>query len=685
MSSQEWKEHVNSDGRKFYYNIVTKESTWEKPDALKTPEELQCEWTEYFNKEGKAYYYNSKTKKSQWEKPKEYIEMIDKKKSAQQQIQSQGQSIPSNQLVGNIPSGPFGVLGAPSNFPGQLPQVSQITPSIPLPAPINPNPVIPNSLISQKLSQLSEYDIKLKEIEEKKKMTALEIEKLPKEDIDKLFKDMLRKSGVTSTWKWEDCERVLYSEEVWKAVKTFSEKRNLFNEYIREFKNREREEMRLKKEKLKVKFRQMLEEDSSLTSDTKFGKIIMKFCHDERWRAIDEREREELFQDYMDDLDKRENEEKRMIKENKIKIFRKMLEDKKLPYTTKWRDIVLNFKDDQIFSSMEKIDRLKTFTDYITELEEKERQEKDEAKKFMHYRNRENFRELLIEKVNSKEITTETKWKKFVATIKDMAEYTNLLGQEGSTPNDLFDDVIIKLKENYKKNKEILKKLLKLNSIKFNHENTFEEFDERLSTFEEYSSMKDEMKQTLYNHLIKKLKDKEKHHAKIEKKILKKLENFFKRKIHFEEEVKFEDVLTKIRNHTRFSTLSDDKIKETFDNLKPLLIEIGQDNLSRDNSYDTSSESGQIKKKKNKKSKKRRRDSSEYDEISSRGKYIDKKELDEYSIGSSRKKKRKLESEEKINFESINLKKDQIAQSINEEMHKINEILSEKEDGEMSS
>ena len=79
MNATDWREHLSQDGRKFYYNLITKESTWEKPDILKSPEELQCEWTEYFNKEGKPYYYNSKTKKSQWDKPKEFIELLEKK------------------------------------------------------------------------------------------------------------------------------------------------------------------------------------------------------------------------------------------------------------------------------------------------------------------------------------------------------------------------------------------------------------------------------------------------------------------------------------------------------------------------------------------------------------------------------------------------------------------------------
>jgi pre-mRNA-processing factor 40 len=86
----------------------------------------------------------------------------------------------------------------------------------------------------------------------------------------------------------------------------------------------------LKKDKLRVKFRQMLEEEETLTAETKFSKVIMKFCQDERWRAIDEREREDLYQDFIDDLEKRETKEKPILAETKMKFFRKMLEEKKI-------------------------------------------------------------------------------------------------------------------------------------------------------------------------------------------------------------------------------------------------------------------------------------------------------------------------------------------------------------------
>lgn len=36
----EWSEHKSPDGRIYYYNTVTKQSAWEKPDELKTPAEV---------------------------------------------------------------------------------------------------------------------------------------------------------------------------------------------------------------------------------------------------------------------------------------------------------------------------------------------------------------------------------------------------------------------------------------------------------------------------------------------------------------------------------------------------------------------------------------------------------------------------------------------------------------------
>lgn len=40
QSTCEWSEHKSPDGRTYYYNSITKQSAWEKPDELKTNAEV---------------------------------------------------------------------------------------------------------------------------------------------------------------------------------------------------------------------------------------------------------------------------------------------------------------------------------------------------------------------------------------------------------------------------------------------------------------------------------------------------------------------------------------------------------------------------------------------------------------------------------------------------------------------
>ena len=155
------------------------------------------------------------------------------------------------------------------------------------------------------------------------------------------------------------------------------------------------------------------------------------------------------------------------------------MEEKRLPITTKWKDICLNFKDDNYFNSIEKIDSLKVFSEYILEIENKEKSERDYSRKLNEYRNRENFREFLQNFVDKNELNSKFKWKNFVFKIKDDENYLNLLGQEGSTPKDLFDDVLSILKEDYKRNKDTLKKILEANSFKFSSDIIFEELQKK--------------------------------------------------------------------------------------------------------------------------------------------------------------------------------------------------------------
>lgn len=58
----------------------------------------------------------------------------------------------------------------------------------------------------------------------------------------------------------------------------------------------------------------MLEEKQILTSESKFHKVAHLFMNDYRWKALEEKDRENIFQDFLDylfDLEKQDRRQKK--------------------------------------------------------------------------------------------------------------------------------------------------------------------------------------------------------------------------------------------------------------------------------------------------------------------------------------------------------------------------------------
>lgn len=71
----DWREHTAADGRKYWHNIVTKESTWERPACLQSELErltaLYTAWKIYKAADGREYWHNVETGQSEWTTPAE--------------------------------------------------------------------------------------------------------------------------------------------------------------------------------------------------------------------------------------------------------------------------------------------------------------------------------------------------------------------------------------------------------------------------------------------------------------------------------------------------------------------------------------------------------------------------------------------------------------------------------------
>ena len=397
---------------------------------------------------------------------------------------------------------------------------------------------------------------------------------IPREELYRKFKEKLKALGITITWKWEDASRLLFNEPEWKAIRTFSEKRNLFNEYINDLKNKEREEIYLKREKNKAKFRQLLSEDNTINSDSTYTEAMSRLSYDERWRAVDEKEREDVFEDYIDLIYKKEEDEWKKEREVKKKLFLEKLKFKKIKSDTLWKNICIEFKDDPVFASMEKIDRIQAFADYITTLEAEEKREKKEKEKYQGYLNREKFRELLQISVEEKKLNMDTKWREYASEIKDREEYLNMLGQEGSTPLELFQDKIYELKKDYKKVKKIFKEIITKNKIEIKYKISFEEFDNLISQYREGKIISIDMKKLLYEHIKKKLEEKEIIHNKHSNNIANKLYSYLQRKkLILRDDCPFDEAYEKIKKLKKFENLSESNVREGYSILKQLIKE----------------------------------------------------------------------------------------------------------------
>ncbi|KAK3257101.1 hypothetical protein CYMTET_33800, partial [Cymbomonas tetramitiformis] len=125
------------------------------------------------------------------------------------------------------------------------------------------------------------------------------------------------------------------------ALKSLGEKKACFNEWIQLRLKEEKEEKRQKAKQVKADFVQMLKESVELKSTLRFNKAHTLFEDEPRWKAIESnREREELYEDYIVDLAKQEKENKRQERKERMAMFRQLLEEtSSIRVDSQWRKV----------------------------------------------------------------------------------------------------------------------------------------------------------------------------------------------------------------------------------------------------------------------------------------------------------------------------------------------------------
>jgi pre-mRNA-processing factor 40 len=165
----------------------------------------------------------------------------------------------------------------------------------------------------------------------------------------------------------------------------------------------------------------------------------------------DESERRQLFCEYKIALKQEHVERKAAMRKEAMSGLIDLLSRLNLEPYTRWSEaqgIILStppFQNDEKYKTLSKFDILTAFQNHMKALERTSNDKKQEQKnkKFRRERQtRDAFISLLEELRRDGNINAGTKWSQVVSMAENQTRYTNMMGQSGSTPLELFWDMI---------------------------------------------------------------------------------------------------------------------------------------------------------------------------------------------------------------------------------------------------
>uniref|UniRef100_A0A3P8TJ36 Pre-mRNA-processing factor 40 homolog A n=1 Tax=Amphiprion percula TaxID=161767 RepID=A0A3P8TJ36_AMPPE len=532
FSKSLWTEHKSLDGKTYYYNTETKQSTWEKPDELKSPAEQmlsKCPWKEYKSDTGKPYYYNSQTKESRWTKPKE-LEDLEGKKTAE--AAAPGTTAAPTVQADNIATMAT-VMEVETATAASEEHLSQAAVHLTAEAKIAEAPVA-----SSESSAATETPASIEvPKEERPEMQKKTYKWNTKEEAKQAFKELLKEKGVSSNSSWEQAMKMIINDPRYSALPKLSEKKQAFNAYKVQTEKEEKEEARIKYKESKETFQRFLENHDKMTSTTRYKKAEQMFAELEVWSCVPERDRLEIYEDVLFYLAKKRRYAKQLRKRN-WEALKNILDNMaNVTYRTTWSEAQQylldnpTFAEDEELQNMDKEDALICFEEHIRALEKEEEEEKQKTllrERRRQRKNREAFQKFLDELHDHGQLHSMSAWMEMYPTLSSDIRFANMLGQPGSTPLDLFKFYVEDLKARYHDEKRIIKDILKDKGFLVEVNTSFDDFGSVISSDKRATTLDAGNIKLAFNSLLEKAEAREREREKEEARKMKRKEAAFK-------------------------------------------------------------------------------------------------------------------------------------------------------------
>lgn len=272
------------------------------------------------------------------------------------------------------------------------------------------------------------------------------------EEAENAFMKLLRRMNVQPDWNWEQVMRATIKDSQYRALKDPRDRKAAFEKYAAEVRMQEKDRAKERFAKLRADFNTMLKSHPEIKHYSRWKTIRPIIEGETIFRSTnDENERRQLFEEYILELKNSHIEHEAITRKSAMDELVAILQALNMEPYTRWSEVqgILQanerIQNDDKFKTLSKSDILTAFENHIKSRERTfndARQQQKVAKARRERHGREKFIEQLKELRSQGSIKAGSKWINIHPLIKDDPRYVAMLGQSGSTPLDLFWDMV---------------------------------------------------------------------------------------------------------------------------------------------------------------------------------------------------------------------------------------------------
>lgn len=306
------------------------------------------------------------------------------------------------------------------------------------------------------------------------------------EEAEAAFTKLLRRSGVQSDWTWDQAMRATIKDPQYRAIKDPKDRKIAFEQYCQDVIVQDKERAKERLTKLRADFATMLKSHPEIKHYTRWKTARPIIERETIFRSTNnDDERRQLFEDYITELKKAHTETQAGMRKSAMDGLIELLPQLKLEPYTRWSEAqsllksTAPFQNEEKYKTLNDFDILTAFQNHVKLLERnfnEARQNQKNKKRRIERKHRDEFVALLQELRRDGHIKAGTKWSQIHPLIENDERYRQACGQSGSTPIDLFWDVVEEEERALRGTRNDVLDVMDDNRFELTPKTTFDEF-----------------------------------------------------------------------------------------------------------------------------------------------------------------------------------------------------------------